>query len=90
MLFNSFLNRLATVTNASRIVYIDQGKVVEQGTHEELLAAKGYYWRLVQADLEHQQSAKDDKTVKDEDDDEDVPNNKVIACPVQRVQSIRG
>ena len=39
-------HRLATLRNADRLVVIDDGKIVEQGTHEELLAAGGAYWRL--------------------------------------------
>lgn len=44
-------HRLSTVVNASRIVVMEQGSVLEQGTHAELLALKGAYWRLVQDDL---------------------------------------
>ncbi|MGB4360876.1 MAG: ATP-binding cassette domain-containing protein, partial [Rhodoferax sp.] len=36
-------HRLATVIKADRIVVLDQGRVVEQGTHAELLAAGGLY-----------------------------------------------
>lgn len=40
-------HRLATVLNANRIVFIDKGEVIEQGTHEELIALKGRYYQLV-------------------------------------------
>ena len=36
-------HRLATVIKADRIVVLDQGRVVEQGAHAELLAAGGLY-----------------------------------------------
>ena len=36
-------HRLATVRDADRIIVIDHGRIVEEGTHNELLAAKGAY-----------------------------------------------
>lgn len=42
-------HRLSTIKNASRIMYIDDGIIVEQGTHEELMKRKGAYWSLYTA-----------------------------------------
>ena len=39
-------HRLSTIRDADRILCLDAGQVVEQGTHDELLAAKGAYHRL--------------------------------------------
>lgn len=39
-------HRLSTIENADQIFYIDHGQIVEHGTHQELLAKRGAYYRL--------------------------------------------
>jgi ATP-binding cassette subfamily B protein len=39
-------HRLSTIQRAARIVVLENGQIVEQGTHDELLEAQGRYWRL--------------------------------------------
>lgn len=41
-------HRLSTITNADLIVVIDDGRIVEQGTHQELLERRGAYYQLYQ------------------------------------------
>ena len=42
-------HRLSTIRDADLIVVVDAGRIVEQGTHAELLTRRGAYWEMVQA-----------------------------------------
>ena len=54
MIYNKFrkktmliiAHRLATVKNCDKIIVMDKGQIIEQGSHEELLKLKGRYWEL--------------------------------------------
>lgn len=42
-------HRLSTIQNANRIFVIDKGRIIEEGSHNELLNQKSYYWKLHQS-----------------------------------------
>ena len=45
-------HRLSTVKNADQIIVLDQGRIVEEGKHNTLIAKKGHYFNLVRNQLE--------------------------------------
>ncbi|MHB1066206.1 MAG: ABC transporter ATP-binding protein [Candidatus Nanopelagicales bacterium] len=45
-------HRLSTIRNAGTIVVMDGGRIVEQGTHDELMAAAGFYFGLYRSQFE--------------------------------------
>lgn len=51
-------HRLSTIKSCSRIMYIDDGRIMESGTHEELMAKKGNYYKLYMSQYrENQENA---------------------------------
>jgi ATP-binding cassette subfamily B protein len=47
-------HRLSTIRDANNVVVIDDGQIVEQGSHQELLAQRGFYYNLYQAQFKGQ------------------------------------
>ena len=45
-------HRLSTVCNADKIIVLEHGRVVEEGTHKELVDKQGQYYKLVKNQLE--------------------------------------
>ena len=56
-------HRLSTLRRANRIIVVDQGRVIENGTPEELMALKGKYYKLVQI----QSMAQEAETMREEE-----------------------
>ena len=58
-------HRLSTIQNADRIIVLHHGEIREQGTHQQLLAERGLYWKLYKlqyADLNKSGSTSDDSS----------------------------
>ncbi|GGA70579.1 multidrug ABC transporter ATP-binding protein [Pseudoclavibacter endophyticus] len=56
-------HRLSTIRDADLILVMENGGIVEQGTHDELLDAKGAYWRLYNSQFEQAAVEVDDTPV---------------------------
>jgi ABC-type multidrug transport system fused ATPase/permease subunit len=46
-------HRLSTIMNADQILVLDQGEIVQQGTHNELMAQSGIYNQMVRLQVEN-------------------------------------
>lgn len=49
-------HRLSTIRKANKIIVMDKGKIVEAGTHDELMQKEGYYFKLHKLQFEKQES----------------------------------
>jgi ABC-type multidrug transport system fused ATPase/permease subunit len=50
-------HRLSTLRSVSKIIVLDHGRIVEHGTHDELLAREGLYWQLHHVQIGRNRSA---------------------------------
>jgi ATP-binding cassette subfamily B protein len=50
-------HRLSTIRNVDKIIVLHKGRLVEQGSHDELLTQQGYYYRLYQLQYKEQERA---------------------------------
>tara|TARA_A100001011_G_scaffold94658_1_gene99525 strand:+ start:78 stop:578 length:501 start_codon:yes stop_codon:yes gene_type:complete len=46
-------NKISSVMHADLIIVLDKGKIIEKGTHKQLLSIKGYYEKLAQKQIEN-------------------------------------
>ncbi len=80
-------HRLSTVMHANVIVVLDQGRVVEKGTHAELLKKEGLYYHLYMAQFSHALEVHDSaKAILDGEDDGD-PNGEYENARALREQA---
>jgi ATP-binding cassette subfamily B protein len=50
-------HRLSTIQNVDEILVMHKGRIRERGTHQQLLAQRGLYWRLYQLQYKEQEVA---------------------------------
>jgi ATP-binding cassette subfamily B protein len=74
-------HRISAVRDADHIVVLGEGRVVERGTHAELLALRGRYWSL----LRRQQLVEQIEHASDEGDDDAAPAGRAGAVASQPV-----
>jgi len=69
-------HRLSTIQHADMLLVLDKGRIVERGTHDELLAKKGFYYNLYMS-----QFWRGDKPVASRDGGVPSPNGGVPQPP---------
>ena len=75
-------HRLSTIENADQIFYIDHGQIVEHGTHQELLAKRGAYYRLHESQYAMIRTANGDRAQSTQPGDDAEQGSQVQQDPV--------
>ena len=69
-------HRLSTIKNSDLIYAMKEGKIVEKGTHKELLELNGYYAGLIKSQLANEEiKGEEENDDNNEDDDEEINND---------------
>ncbi|XP_022833220.1 multidrug resistance protein homolog 49-like [Spodoptera litura] len=79
-------HRLSTILNANRIICMDQGVIVEQGTHEELMKSKGFYYKLVTTNKQKGEPEEATESLPEllEEENESAVNNPVVRSETKK------
>ena len=71
-------HRLSTIQRADNIIVLHHGEIREQGSHQDLLALQGLYWKLYKL-----QYSDPSRTTPEKEEDEEQP---VYRAPARRMQ----
>ena len=58
-------HRISTIRNAQNIIVINEGEIIEKGTHKELISQKGFYEQMYQQQLHEEQSVQNNQKPED-------------------------